>query len=299
MQPTLVVLAAGMGSRYGSLKQIDPFGPNGETIIDYSVFDAVRAGFEKIVLVIRESLLSDFEELYLNKFSKRVEVDYVFQELHNLPSGIDVPAERTKPWGTGHAVMVAGDKVKAPFAVINADDFYGASSFELMVQELRKLDPDTLGACMVGFVLGNTISDHGYVSRGVCELDRNGSLSSITERTHITKEQDGVIYYQDGNDQVALDDDQVVSMNLMGFTPPAFDLMKAQFAEFIQTNYQNPKAEFYIPTILDHVARRRAVPVVTSNEKWLGVTYQEDKPLVMARLKELHGQGIYPNDMWD
>ena len=299
MKPTVVVLAAGMGSRYGSLKQIDPFGPHGETIIDYSVYDAVQAGFGKVVLVIRESLLDDFEELYLEKFSKNVEADYVFQELDNVPAGIEVPADRTKPWGTGHAVMVAHSKVKESFAVINADDFYGASSFRLMAQELSKLDESEIRACMVGFILGNTISDHGYVSRGVCELDDSNGLAKITERTHITKEEDGVIYYRDGDTQVPLSSDQVVSMNLMGFTPPAFDLMQEQFASFIRDNYQNPKAEFYIPTVLDQVAKRSRVPVVTSTEKWLGVTYQEDKPLVTARLQELHDSGAYPNNMWN
>ncbi len=299
MQPTLVVLAAGMGSRYGSLKQIDPFGPNGETIIDYSVYDAVRAGFGKVVLVIRESLLSDFEELYLEKFSKRVAVDYVFQELDNVPAGVSVPADRVKPWGTGHAVMVASDKVQEPFAVINADDFYGASSFQLMAQELSKLSPEELRACMVGFVLGNTISDHGYVSRGVCELDTSSTLQNIIERTHITREPDGIIYYQNGEAKHALPDDQVVSMNLMGFTPPAFDLMKTEFAEFIQENHSHLKSEFYIPTILDRIANRSKVPVVTSKEKWLGVTYQEDKPTVMDRLQQLHTNGTYPDNMWN
>ncbi len=294
MQPTLVVLAAGMGSRYGSLKQIDAFGPSGETIIDYSVYDAIKAGFGKVVFVIRESLLEDFQSLYFAKFSGQIAIDYVFQELHNVPDGIEVPAERKKPWGTGHAVLVAADKVKEPFAVINADDFYGADSFKLIADHLKNLNAQEVAGCMVGFQLPKTISEHGYVSRGVCEVDENNHLLSITERTHITREPDGNIYFKDQDELVHLPESTIVSMNLMGFTPAVFDLMKQSFNAFIQERSHELKSEFYIPTILDQVANMTQVPVLESAEKWLGVTYKEDKPVVKHRLVELVEQGNYP-----
>lgn len=294
MQPTLVVLAAGMGSRYGSLKQIDAFGPSGETIIDYSVYDAIKAGFGKVVFVIRESLLQDFQSLYFDKFSDQIAIDYVFQELHNVPEGIEVPADREKPWGTGHAVLVAADKVNEPFAVINADDFYGADSFQLIANHLKNLNSKEVAGCMVGFQLPKTISEHGYVSRGVCEVDKKNNLLSITERTHITRESDGKIYFKDQNALVHLPESTIVSMNLMGFTPAVFDLMKQSFNSFIKERSHELKSEFYIPTILDQVANITDVPVLESAEKWLGVTYKEDKPVVKHRLVELVEQGNYP-----
>ncbi len=294
MQPTLVVLAAGMGSRYGSLKQIDAFGPSGETIIDYSVYDAIKAGFGKVVFVIRESLLDDFQSLYFDKFSDKIEIDYVFQELDNVPEGIEVPPERVKPWGTGHAILVAAEKVNEPFAVINADDFYGTDSFKLIADHLKNLDPQNIAGCMVGFQLPKTISEHGYVSRGVCEVDENHHLLSITERTHITREKNGNIYFRDQESMVHLPDNTIVSMNLMGFTPPVFDLMKQAFNNFIKERSHELKSEFYIPTILDQVANMTQVPVLESAEKWLGVTYKEDKPVVKHRLVELVENGNYP-----
>lgn len=299
MQPTLVVLAAGMGSRYGSLKQIDGFGPSGETIVDYSIYDAIKAGFGKVVFVIRESLLADFQTLYFDKFSDQIAIDYVFQELDNVPEGIEVPADRVKPWGTGHAVLVAADKVKEPFAVINADDFYGAKSFKLIADHLAALDASQLAACMVGFQLPKTISEHGYVSRGVCEVDDNHALISITERTHITREADGVIYFKDEDQMIPLAENTIVSMNLMGFTPPVFDLMKSGFDRFIRERGHELKSEYYIPTILDQVASEKQVPVLESSEKWLGVTYQEDKPIVKQRLIELVDEKIYPATLFD
>ena len=298
MKPTLIVLAAGMGSRYGSLKQIDPFGPSGETIIDYSVHDAIKAGFGKVVFVIRKTLLKEFEELYFDKFSSRVEVDYVFQELDNVPEGIVIPEERQKPWGTGHAVLVARDKVKEPFAVVNADDFYGYSSFELMANQLCKMPVDKLGACMVGFMLNNTLSENGYVSRGVCEVNADDSLKSITERTRITRKEDGVIYFEEGDTLSPLAEETTVSMNLIGFTPPVFDLMEKGFTDFIQEKSTDLKAEFYIPTVLHQVAGLQAVPVLKSEEKWLGVTYKEDKPVVKKLLTELVEAEIYPTKLW-
>ncbi len=298
MKPTLVVLAAGMGSRYGGLKQLDSFGPGGETIIDYSVYDAIKSGFGKIVFVIRENLLPDFESVYFNKFSKNIAIDYVFQELDNIPDGLKVPEERVKPWGTGHAVLVAADKVKEPFAVINADDFYGAGSFEITAKHLSSLDSQHLAAVLVGFYLNNTLSEHGHVSRGICEVNDQNDLLSITERTKISREEDGLIYFQEGDSKIHLNEQQTVSMNLMGFTPPAFDLMRSQFEAFIKANYEELKAEFYIPKVLDEIAGKQPVPVLRSPEKWLGVTYKEDKPVVMKKLQELSNSGVYPEKLW-
>jgi len=298
MKPTLVVLAAGMGSRYGGLKQLDSFGPNGETIIDYSVYDAIKAGFGKVVFVIRENLLEDFQSVYFDKFSQSIDVEYVFQELENIPPGLEVPEDRLKPWGTGHAVLVAEEKVQEPFAVINADDFYGAGSFKVMADHLSQLDPTKLEAVMVGFLLKNTLSEHGHVSRGVCEVNDQGNLISITERTKIIKEESGSIHFHEGEQKFPLKEDQTVSMNLMGFTPAAFNLMKRQFEDFIKANYEELKAEFYIPKVLDEIAQNQPVPVLKSSEKWLGVTYKEDKPVVMKKLEELTQQGKYPSNLW-
>ncbi len=298
MKPTLIVLAAGMGSRYGGLKQLDSFGPSGETIIDYSVYDALKAGFGKIIFVIRKNLLDDFQKIYFDKYAQKVEVDYVFQELDNLPEGLTVPADRAKPWGTGHAVLMAATKVKEPFAVINADDFYGARSFEITASHLANLDPDVLDAVLVGFSLEKTLSDFGTVSRGVCEVDEQENLLSIIERTDISRKGDGRIYYEDAAEKVALKDDQTVSMNLMGFTPPAFDLMKNQFLSFFKERGNELKSEFYIPQVLDEIARKQKVPVLKSPEQWLGVTYQEDRPFVTERLKEFSEEQKYPKKLW-
>ena len=298
MKPTLVVLAAGMGSRYGGLKQLDSFGPSGETIIDYSVYDAMKAGFGKVVFVIRKHLLDDFQSIYFEKYAKHIEIEYVFQELDNIPDNLTVPSERVKPWGTGHAVLVAADKVHEPFAVINGDDFYGAGSFDITAKHLSALDPKKLDAVLIGFHLNNTLSEHGYVSRGVCEVNDKQDLISITERTKISREQDGQIYFQEGELKMPLLEDQTVSMNLMGFTPPAFELMKGQFEVFIKNHYEELKSEFYIPKVLDEIARNQPVPVLRSPEKWLGVTYKEDKPVVMTKLQELTNAGVYPSKLW-
>ena len=298
MQPTLVVLAAGMGSRYGGLKQLDAFGPSGETIIDYSVYDAKKAGFGKVVFVIREDLLSDFQDIYFSKYEKEIEIDYVFQEIANLPRGIEAPKERVKPWGTGHAVLVAADKVQEPFAVINADDFYGYESFKIIAEYLSDSDNGLLQAVMVGFLLKNTLSDHGYVSRGICEVDGEGFLKSIKERTKITNEDGNGIFFEEEGNRLPLAPDQVVSMNLMGFTPPAFNLMKELFSAFIKKHNDELKAEFYIPTVLDEIAKKQPVPVLSSHEKWLGVTYKQDKPVVMKKLREFSKVGKYPIKLW-
>ncbi len=299
MKPTLLVLAAGVGSRYGSLKQIDQFGPSGETIIDYAVYDAIRAGFGKVIFVIRESIESDFREVCYSKFSDKIAIDYALQELDHLPPGIALPANRTKPWGTGHAVLVAANKIKEPFAVINADDFYGLKSFQLMADFLSKTTKATY--CMVGYRLSNTLSDHGYVSRGICQVDQQGYLQSITERTHIYRKPDHQIVYQAAQgEEIPLSGDEVASMNLMGFTPEVFEQFEVSFKAFLQQNVQHPRQEFYLPSVVNEIihAGQLNVQVLHTDEQWFGVTYQEDKAIVRQALGKLVAAGIYPETLW-
>lgn len=297
-KPTLLVMAAGMGSRYGSLKQIDGFGPSGETIIDYSIYDAIRAGFGKVVFVIRESIEAEFKEIFYGKFSGKIKIDYVLQELDRVPEGIKVPAERVKPWGTGHAVLVAADKIQEPFAVINADDYYGQQAFQLMADFLSQLQ--TKEYALIGYRLRNTLSEHGYVSRGICEVDREGYLSSVTERTHIYIKPDQSIVYQEDGEEVDLTGEEVASMNLMGFTPAAFAQFEASFKAFIKENAGELKKEFYLPTVVNEIinAGEAKVKVLNTTDKWFGVTYQEDKAIAQQKLQELVRAGVYPEKLW-
>ncbi len=300
MKPTLLILAAGMGSRYGSLKQVDPIGPSGETILEYSVYDAIRAGFGKVVFVIRRDIEKDFKEIFIHKLQKDIEVDYVFQELDMVPAGIQVPAERVKPWGTGHAVMVAASKVKEPFAAINADDYYGSDAYGKMAAYLSKLSTSQTDYAMVGFDLDNTLSEHGFVSRGVCEVDGNSNLVSVTERTKIERTLQGVAYKDINDLQVFVDAKSIVSMNFWGFTPVFFSQLEDHFLEFIRANYTNPKAEFFLPFVVDDLIKikKAEVKVLRSSDRWFGVTYKEDKPLVVAKIKELTEDGVYPKSLW-
>jgi UTP-glucose-1-phosphate uridylyltransferase len=300
MQPTLVILAAGMGSRYGSLKQVDPVGPSGETILEYSIFDAIRAGFGKVVFVIRRDIEKDFKEIFINKLQKHIEIDYVFQELDMIPAGIKVPSDRIKPWGTGHAVMVAAPKVKEPFAVINADDYYGADAYQKMAGYLSKLDNHETNYSMVGFELDNTLSEYGLVSRGVCEEDTSANLISVVERTKIGRDEKGVAYQDENEVSVYINEKSIVSMNFWGFTPVFFDQLNQHFNEFIKINYTNPRAEIYLPFVVDDLikARQTVVKVLRSSDRWFGVTYKEDKPLVVAKIKELVEKGVYPIKLW-
>ena len=290
MSSTLLVLAAGMGSRYGGLKQIDPVGPSGETVLDYAVFDAMRAGFGRVVFVIRR----DFEELFREKigarYAGRIAVDYVFQSLDALPAGFVPPAGREKPWGTGHAVWCARAAVKETFAVINADDFYGADSFARLAEFLAKARGSQFG--MVGFRLANTLSEHGAVSRGVCAADAGGALRSIVEETGITSGEVGVGKNFSGA--------ETVSMNCWGFTPTLFDGLETQFAEFLASRGGEAKAEFYLPgAVSTMIARREAtVRVLPTESAWFGVTYREDKPRVQAAIAELVARGVYPKQLF-
>ncbi len=301
MKPTLVILAAGIGSRYGGLKQIDQVGPSGETILDYSIFDAIRAGFGKIVFVIRKDIEQDIKQVFGDKLSGKVVVDYVFQDLHDVPAWFTIPAERAKPWGTAHAVLTAATAVNEPFAVINADDFYGAGAYKVMAEFLSTQNNDTDNYAMVGYELRNTLSEYGSVSRGICETDMDGMLSSVVERTHIERLPQGVVFKDDEGNLISLDPQCYVSMNFWGFTSNVFNHIRRLFDVFLRENTVNPKAEFYIPTYVNTlVAQKEAtVKVLTSSDKWFGVTYREDKPLVINKINELVLRGLYPKNLWE
>ena len=300
--PALVVLAAGMGSRYGALKQMDGFGPNGENIIDYSIYDAIQAGFGKVVFIIRESFKEQFAEFFSNKFDHLVEVEYVTQELDKLPDGFEVPEGREKPWGTGHAVMMAADVVDGPFAVINADDFYGRDAFFKIRDFFRDGSISAQDWCVVGYYLRNTLSDHGSVNRGVISVDDKMHLHGVEEIVKIQREEDGVIRYPGGEGEVAgtLSENSMVSMNIWGFLPNYFAHAEDSFVDFLNTRRFEPKSEMFIPTVVDKLiaANRLSVHVLPSNSSWFGVTYQEDKPEAVRRLQELIDAGEYPEKLW-
>lgn len=298
-KPTLLILAAGMASRYGSLKQIDSFGPHGETIIDYSIYDAIQAGFGKVVFIIREEFLEKMREVFDEKLKGLIEVDYAFQSYDLTKFGIDKTIERSKPWGTAHAVMSAKDKIDGPFCVINADDFYGTDSFQKMAKFLTTEVSDS-NMSLMGFQVGNTMSEHGYVSRGVCEVDEKGYMSSVTERTNIFYVADDagnkkIVYEEDGV-QHDLDPESRVSMNFWGFTPKIFEVAEQMFTGFVDENADNPKSEFFIPSVPDHMVKAgmAAFKVIPTSSKWFGVTYKEDKEIVQESISKLVAEGAYP-----
>lgn len=299
MKPTLVVLAAGMGSRYGGLKQIDAFGPNGEAIIEYSIFDAIRAGFGKVVFIIRKDIEEAFKAHFGNIFEGKIKIEYAYQELNNLPEGFSLPEGREKPWGTAHALLMAEDVVHEPFAIINADDFYGADAYQVMSEYLKGVDCESNKYSLLGYYVKNTLSDNGSVSRGVCELDSNQLLSNITERTKIFKKDGEIVFEEDGT-FTPLNENTPVSMNFMGFAPSVFPLIKELFVEFLDEKINIPKSEFYIPVALasfvnDGIA---TVNVLETSAKWFGVTYKEDKEAAQQELKELIKVGAYPEPLW-
>jgi hypothetical protein len=300
MKPTLFVLAAGMGSRYGGLKQLDGVGPNGETIMDYSIFDAVNAGFGKLVFVIRKSFEQDFRDKIVKKYEKKIPVELVFQEFDKLPEGFKPNPERVKPWGTNHAVMMGKDVINEPFAVINADDFYGRESFKILADTLSELNNSENNYCMIGYRIGNTLSESGTVARGVCETDENGYLTGVVERTQV-KRINGEVCFKDENDQwITVEDNTPVSMNMWGFTPDYFKYSDDYFVKFLEDNQDNIKAEFFIPLLVNHliVNKTAKVRVLDTPSKWFGVTYAEDRPDVVAKLKELSDNGTYPTPLW-
>ncbi|MCX7986860.1 MAG: sugar phosphate nucleotidyltransferase [Bacteroidales bacterium] len=299
---TLLVLAAGMGSRYGGLKQVDKIGPGGETITDYSVYDAKRAGFDKVVFVIRKSIEADFKEIF-QRLEKHIEVEYVFQELDAIPSGFQIHPDRTKPWGTGHAVWVAREAIDTPFAVINADDFYGARSYQVVANFLKNPEISPREKyCMVGFPLKNTLSEFGHVSRGVCQVDSNNYLKGIVERTKIqyTHDKNGIIYFDENDQPHKLIGNETVSMNFWGFSTEIFDYLESQFLHFIKHNAHNIKAEFYLPSAINELIAENKinVSVLQSPDNWFGVTYKEDKEITIKRIKQLIHEGIYPEQLW-
>jgi NDP-sugar pyrophosphorylase family protein len=299
MQPTLLILAAGMASRYGSMKQTQSFGPSGETIMDYSIYDAIRAGFGKVVFIIRKDFADDFKATFEPKLAGKIATDYVYQEKDAfLPEGIVVPAERTKPWGTGHAVLCAKDAVKEPFAVINADDFYGKDGFQKAADFLT-------GACnentysIIGYQLARTLSNHGTVSRGVCQVDDNNDLVSINERTNLYQKEDKIVYEENG-EQFEVPFDSSVSMNFWCFHPSLFAATEQSFHAFVKARYQELKSEFYIPYIAENFMQHHhgKIKVIPTSAQWFGVTYKEDAPGVKASVDALVASGEYPASLW-
>jgi NDP-sugar pyrophosphorylase family protein len=297
IKPTLLVLAAGMGSRYGGLKQIDPVGPAGETIIDYSIYDAMRAGFGKLVFVIRKDIEAQFREIIGARFEKRIAVEYVFQELDKLPPGCSLPAGRTKPWGTTHAILMAADTIGEPFAAINADDFYGAEAYRLLAQHLTS---GTTDYAMVGFILRNTLSKFGSVARGVCRVDENNHLKSVVELMKIEPDGGGAKNTDAAGQITKLTGEEAVSMNFWGFTPALFPQLKTQFEAFLKKSGNALKSECYIPSTVNDlvVVGQAKVKVLRTNDFWFGVTYREDRPQVVESIRQLIAQGKYPEKLW-
>lgn len=298
MKPALLVLAAGMGSRYGGNKQLDKVGPSGETIIDYSIYDAVRAGFGKIVFVIRRDIEAQIIESFVNPLKDIVEVDYVFQDIDDLPSGLKPHPDRSKPWGTSHAIMVAAKKINVPFGVINSDDYYGVESFKILYDFLVN-DNGPNSYCIVGYRMGNTLSDHGHVNRGVCRAGDDGMLQHIVETRKIEKRVDGIFAPAPDGGTLSFTGDEIVSMNLWGFKPSCFSFLEKEFTSFIIRSKEDPNAELDIPTSMDVFIKRGEVTikVLMTEDVWFGVTYREDRPFVVDNLKNMVSRGIYPSPL--
>jgi dTDP-glucose pyrophosphorylase len=298
MKPTLVILAAGMASRYGSMKQVEGFGPSGETIMDYSIYDAIRSGFGKVVFIIRKEFEKNFREIEGKKLKGRIKVEYVFQELSKYSEGFKIPAGRTKPWGTAHAVLCADEKVKEPFAVINADDFYGKDGFVKACDFLAD-DCNEKTFSIIGYELLKTLSEHGTVNRGVCEVDKNGNLVSVVERLNVSRAGDKIVC-NDEHLPKELPLNTHVSMNFWCFYPSVFDYIKKVFKEFLSENASNPKAEFFIPIVGDKYIKdgEGVIKVIPTSAKWFGVTYKEDGPMVRESLLKLVNSGEYPANLW-
>ena len=298
MQPTLVVLAAGMGSRYGGLKQLDPVGPSGEFILDYSVFDAIKAGFAKVIFIIRKDIEEIFKEKIGSRYEGKIKVEYAYQELSKLPAGFKVPEGRQKPWGTGHATLMVKDICKEPFTVLNADDFYGRSSFQLMADHFKKYanEPNVYG--IPAYLVGNTLSEHGSVSRGVCSVI-NGELKDVVERVHIEKKSDKIVFVENGA-ETPLTANTLVSMNMWGINPNFFSYLEELFTEFLKVKGNELKSEFFLPSSIDSLIRKKkvTVKVYESKEVWFGVTYPEDKKEVVNSIKQKINQKVYPEDLW-
>ena len=299
MKPTLLILAAGLGSRYGGVKQMDKIGPSGESIIDYSIYDAIRAGFGKVVFVLNPTIEKDFKDIYEPRLKGKIETAFVLQEIDNIPKGVEFNPERVKPWGTGHAVLMAKDVINEPFAVINADDFYGKDAYQVLAEYLKNLSNDETKYSMVGYLLKNTISEFGTVSRGVCSKDKNDFLTSVVERTSIKKKNDTIVYFENDK-ELEIDKNSIVSMNFWGFTPLFFKQLESDFTQFIIENAQKLKAEFFIPLVVNNLIKsgEATIKVLTSSAQWFGVTYKEDKPVTIKQVNKLVEQGEYPKNLW-
>jgi hypothetical protein len=297
---TLVIMAAGLGSRYGGIKQLEPVGPSGEIIMDYSIYDAIKAGFNKVVFIIRKDLEADFREIIGNRIAKHIEVDYVFQELENLPEGFTKPEERTKPWGTGQAVLSCEGILSEPFAVINADDYYGKEAFEKVHDFLVNADVNKLDFCMAGFILGNTLSENGAVTRGVCKVNEKGLLTDIVETKGIEQKGDAAVAVDEKGEEITIDLNAAVSMNMWGFTPGLLVELKEGFISFLKVSGQELKSEYLLPEMVGNLihAGKATVQVLQSKDKWFGVTYKEDKPVVVDSFKALIKQGLYPEKLF-
>jgi dTDP-glucose pyrophosphorylase len=299
-KPTLVILAAGMGSRYGGVKQMDTFTPEGDTIIDFSLFDAIQAGFGKVVFIIRKSFQAEFKAIFDKKLFGKVEIEYVYQELENVPEKYINP-ERVKPWGTGHALLMTKDVVKENFAIINADDFYSRQAFNAIAEQLRNTDKNSYDFSMVAYSLKNTVSDNGYVSRGECTVDENGFLTDVVERVRIEKI-DGILKSENEKaEMLPIDENITVSMNFWGFTPKCFEFGGKLFLAFLENNKANLKAEFYLPTIVNKMldSNKVSVKVLESDSKWFGVTYSDDKEKAQKEISKLKENGVYPKNLWN
>lgn len=301
MHSTLLILAAGMGSRYGGMKQVDAFGPSGETITDYSIYDAIKAGFERFVFVISPYMEEEFSTNYILKFPSYLKVEYVIQSLEDLPRGFKLPKNREKPWGTAHAVLMAKDVINEPFAVINADDYYGRKSYKIMNHFLTQTSEMAPGNyCMVGYELEKTISEHGSVSRGICSVDTKGYLTGMVERTKIYLKDNRIFHEDEEGTLHELGPKDTVSMNLFGFTPDFFHHIEKDFKMFLKKNTHNPKAELYIPYVVNNLitAEKATMSVLNTPDSWFGVTYQDDKPRVLKAIRNLVDEGIYPESLW-
>jgi dTDP-glucose pyrophosphorylase len=302
IKPTLLILAAGMGSRYGKLKQMDAFGPHGETIIDYSIYDAINAGFGKIVFIIRDSFRNDFEAYWRHKLEGKVEMEFVDQSLENVPANYKINPEREKPWGTAHAIWVAKDYIKEPFGVINADDYYGVAAYSQLANFLiQSTNENKTNYAVVAYYLRNTLSEHGTVNRGVIQVDKNKHLVGVKECTKIKRNDDGIITFPDGDQDIILDENSLVSMNMWGFLPSFFAHFEDNFGSFLVNHGMELTSEYYIPTIIDYLIQNKIldVEVIDTESDWFGVTYPDDKPMVMEKINTLIQNRTYPSNLWD
>ena len=298
MKPTLLVLAAGMGSRYGSLKQLDSFGPNGETIIDYSVYDAIKAGFGKIVFIVRESFKEEISTVFTERFGDKIKLEFVTQEIDKVPDFFNVPDERQKPWGTAHAVLMGASVIDEPFGVINADDYYGVESYKTLADFLTQDTSDDYA--VISYYLRNTLSEHGTVNRGVCNDDGTGNLSTIVERLKISKVEGGGEFSTEDGSKQFLSNETLVSMNMFGFKPSFFKYTGEQFSDFLKARGTEDKSEFFIPLVIDNLIKSGVlnVKLLACDSEWFGVTYKEDKPNVVSRINDLIERKVYPADLW-